>query len=100
MPDIFKQGSTPGGVGAAAAQFQDVNLDNGAAIGDGEEGGAGGKNELEISDEEAPDVEDAKRNLRSQAERKRKQKKTKVGGVTGDVELASDQARPPGTAQS
>lgn len=34
--------------------------------------------DLEISDQEAPDVEEAKRNLRSQAEKKRKTKKAVV----------------------
>ena len=43
------------------------------------------KEDLEISDGEAPDVEDAKRNLRSQAEKKRKAKKTVVQGVAQDV---------------
>ena len=43
--------------------------------------------DLEISDGEAPDVEEAKRNLRSQAEKKRKQKTFNVGGVTRDVDV-------------
>ena len=48
---------------------------------------------MEISDVEAPDVEDAKRNLRSQAEKKRlKQKKTVVQGVTDDVEVRPETA--------
>lgn len=46
------------------------------------------KEDLDISDGEYPDVEDAKRNLRSQAERKRKSKKAVVGQVQKDVELA------------
>ena len=64
---------------ANAAQFQDVIVDG--------QDEPEKQEDLEISDGEAPDVEDAKRNLRSQAEKKRKQKKTVVGGVTGTVEI-------------
>ena len=42
------------------------------------------EDDLEISDEEAPNVDQAKQNLRKQAERKRN-KKTTVQGVTQDV---------------
>ena len=44
------------------------------------------EDDLEISDQEAPDVDQAKQNLRKQAERKRN-KKTTVQGVTQDVQV-------------
>ena len=43
--------------------------------------------DIEISDSEMPDVEQAKRNWRSQAEKKRKNKKVVVQGVTGVIEI-------------
>ena len=45
------------------------------------------EDDLEISDSEAPDAEQAKRNLRKQAEKKRKAKKTKqtYAGVEEDL---------------
>ena len=43
--------------------------------------------DIEISDSEMPDVEQAKRNWRSQAEKKRKTKKVVVQGVTGVIEI-------------
>ena len=46
--------------------------------------------DLEISDSEAPDIEDAKRKLRNQAEKKKKAKKTVVYGVDNDLEIAVD----------
>ena len=44
------------------------------------------EDDLEISDEEAPNVDQAKQNLRKQAERKRN-KKTTIQGVTQDVHV-------------
>ena len=66
LPDIF------GGPEKGPGQIKDILSPNGNVE----------NPDLEISDGEAPDVEEAKRNLRSQAEKKRKQKKTLVGGVT------------------
>ena len=45
---------------------------------------------IEISDDEAPDMDEAKRNLRILAEQKRKAKKTKVQGVTQDMQVEGD----------
>lgn len=47
------------------------------------------EDDLEISDGEAPDVEQAKKNLRKQQEKKRKAKKQKtvVQGVQDDLQV-------------
>ena len=84
MPSIF------GAQNKGAAQINEV-LENEDKL--NVEGAQEEENkDLEISDSEMPDVEDAKRNLRSQAEKKRKQKKKVVQGVTQDVEVAMDAA--------
>ena len=72
LPDIF------GGSGNKdAGQINEILSPHGGPV----------NPDLEISDGEAPDAEEAKRNLRSQAEKKRKHKTTVVGGVTRDVDV-------------
>ena len=77
MPSIFGQRN--------AGQIVDaLDNDDTAAYNLEEEKGA---DDLEISDEEAPDLDAAKKNLRSQAEKKRKNriKKTTVQGVHDEL---------------
>ena len=77
--------------------FADQKSSNMPPISSGREGGkdaAPGDDNLEISDSEAPDVEQAKKNLRKQQEKKKKSKKQKtvVQGVQEDLQV--DEALP------
>ena len=83
LPSIFEAPKT--------GQIMEVlNADGGVAADEEDEEAAGQKvagEAIEISDDEAPDVDEAKRNLRDLAQKKLKAKKTTVGGVTRDVQV-------------